>query len=580
VEDKGAQAPGAPREVLKLSKNEPVTPGTAAAGGDPNAAARVKALEEELVSRDKAVKEANDRVAKLEKTVKDLQTLLELKSKGMSDLQKPATPTPAPTPPAPTQAKPGTPAPGTPAPPPATAPAPATPATGTATPATPPAAPTPTTPAPAPETAPAPAPPATAQPKPAPPRPVAPPMPAPEPSLVDRVLEQPAYLGAGVIALILIGALAVRAVKRRRESKADSDDSGPAVVVAAPAAAAAYGGAEGAVAGNAEPENEVDPVKEAEIFLAYGRDAQAEELLKEALAANPQRQEVRVLLLQIYAKRKDAKSFEQVARELQQATGGSGPLWDQAAAMGYQIDPENARYAAGKTTGGIAVAASAASAAAAENVDFNIGSDDAQSGTATDIDLGEPGGSALERTQIIDPGAGPSHEDTTVLEPGAVPDMAFSVDLPGEPAPAEPPPQPAPSSGLDFDIDLNAFNAAPAAAPSEPAPAAPSSGGLDFDMSGLSLDTAAPQPAAESPSAAPEIDLSGISLDLGETTPRVSPSGKDDRWYDVQTKFDLAKAYQEMGDKDGAREILKEVLQEGDAEQKTAAQTVLASLDS
>ena len=49
-------------------------------------------------------------------------------------------------------------------------------------------------------------------------------------------------------------------------------------------------------------------------------------------------------------------------------------------------------------------------------------------------------------------------------------------------------------------------------------------------------------------------------------------------WYDVQT-VDL-KAYQEMGDKDGAREILREVLQEGDTEQKAAAQTVLAKLDS
>jgi pilus assembly protein FimV len=82
-------------------------------------------------------------------------------------------------------------------------------------------------------------------------------------------------------------------------------------------------------------------------------------------------------------------------------------------------------------------------------------------------------------------------------------------------------------------------------------------------------------------SAVQEIDLSGINLDLGtETSPQVSATGKDDRWYDVQTKFDLAKAYQEMGDKDGAREILKEVLQEGDAEQKAAAQTVLANLDS
>lgn len=395
---------------------------------------------------------------------------------------------------------------------------------------------------------------------------------------MDRVLEQPAYLGAGAIALILIGVLAVRAVKRRRESKAESDDSGPAIVAAAPAAASAYGGAEAEGATPAESDD-VDPVKEAEIFLAYGRDAQAEELLKEALAANPNRQEVRLLLLQIYAKRKDARSFEQVARELQQATGSSGPLWEQATALGYQVDPENPRYAAGKTTG-IAMAA-AMSSAAADNVDFNIGGDDASASTATDIDLGDGGSSsALERTQVIDPGAEaePAH-DTTVMEAPALPDMAFNVDLPVEPAePAEPEPA-KPSGGLDFDIDLNAFSAPQASAPAEPAaPAADN--GLDFDMSGLSLETPAAEPAPAASAAAPEIDLSTISLDLGETTPKVSPSGKDDHWYDVQTKFDLAKAYQEMGDKDGAREILKEVLQEGDAEQKAAAQTVLASLDS
>ena len=99
-------------------------------------------------------------------------------------------------------------------------------------------------------------------------------------------------------------------------------------------------------------------------------------------------------------------------------------------------------------------------------------------------------------------------------------------------------------------------------------------------MSALSLD-APSETRLERSAAVPEIDLSGISLDLGtETAPSLSPTGKDDHWYDVQTKFDLAKAYQEMGDKDGAREILKEVLQEGDAEQKTAAQSVLSSLDS
>jgi pilus assembly protein FimV len=77
----------------------------------------------------------------------------------------------------------------------------------------------------------------------------------------------------------------------------------------------------------------------------------------------------------------------------------------------------------------------------------------------------------------------------------------------------------------------------------------------------------------------PEIDLSSINLDLGASEPAGGGEGpKDDRWYDVQTKFDLAKAYQEMGDKEGAREILREVIAEGDNDQKAAAERVLETL--
>ena len=385
--------------------------------------------------------------------------------------------------------------------------------------------------------------------------------------------------------LIIIGALAVRAVKRRRESKSDAEESGPARAASEASGAGAASAlnlhstvASVAAEAGARASDEVDPVAEAEIFLAYGRDAQAEELLKEALETSPKRHEIRLKLLQIYANRKDAKSFEKVARDLQQATGEKGEIWNQALALGYQVDPDNARYAAGKSAiGAVAAISAAAASAAAENVDFNIGSEDSAT-TTTDIDLGD---SSLERTQSIDLSAELAHDSAAALEPAGLPVMDFNVDLPASGGHA---PEPhsahtaSSSSGLDFDIDLNSLTASPAETASSHAE--PAAGGLDFDMSGLSLD-APSEPRMHSASSAPELDLSGISLDLGtETAPTNSPTGKDDHWYDVQTKFDLAKAYQEMGDKDGAREILKEVLAEGDAEQKTAARSVLSSLDS
>ena len=75
------------------------------------------------------------------------------------------------------------------------------------------------------------------------------------------------------------------------------------------------------------------------------------------------------------------------------------------------------------------------------------------------------------------------------------------------------------------------------------------------------------------------MDLSSISLDLGAVgEPSAPPAGTDPKWQEVATKLDLAKAYEEMGDKDGARELLNEVLKDGDSVQKGQAQQLLAKL--
>ncbi len=64
-----------------------------------------------------------------------------------------------------------------------------------------------------------------------------------------------------------------------------------------------------------------------------------------------------------------------------------------------------------------------------------------------------------------------------------------------------------------------------------------------------------------------------------KSRPVVSPAGGGDpKWQEVATKLDLAKAYEEMGDKDGARELLNEVMKDGDAAQKGQAQQLLAKL--
>jgi pilus assembly protein FimV len=348
----------------------------------------------------------------------------------------------------------------------------------------------------------------------------------------------------------------------------------------------------------AQVTEEVDPLAEAEIYLAYGRDSQAEEILREALASNPRRYEIHIKLLEIYAKRKDLAAFDPLARELQAGTGGQGELWQQAARLGYQLDPQNPRYLAGKPSGAEGAAAGATGVAALdEKLDFNIGLDDADVGTKTDIDLTRLGGAGGGTTTDIDLSslgapADASPPDVDLSTISGVPertvevsDVDFDIEAPADPATA--------SGGVDFDFDLNAISAPPEPTSTQIMTKAmtqtvadvgePGMGNIEFDLSNISLDAGdvgKMEPKLEFESGgAPEIDLSSINLDLGAGSPSDDAEGpKDDRWYDVQTKFDLAKAYQEMGDKEGAREILREVIAEGDNDQKAAAERVLETL--
>jgi pilus assembly protein FimV len=549
VEDKAGA--GAPKDVVKLSKGE--APGAAAGKGKPlSAAERVRALEEEAVAREKALIEAKERIGQLEKTLQDMKKLVELKSPGMAAAQQQAAAAAKPEAKAAAKPEPAKPEAKKPEAVAVAKPEPAKPEAAKPEPAKPEAAKAETVPADKPaeekkaEQAPAPAPKkdeVAAKPKPKP-------APKKEPELMDQIMEaatDPLYLGAGGGALV-IGGLAFWMARRRRARAGDDDPRvAPKLSKAAAAAAGAAAvntdtsAASDSATQAAAPAEDVDPLAEAEVYIAYGRDGPAEEILKEALSKNPQREDVQLKLLEIYSARKDKTAFGKLAGDLNKQTGGAGDNWLKAAAMGYVLDPGNALYAAGKD-----VAAAAPSDAGVAEVELDLGMGDA--GTATDItlDAGAADAAAGTDTGILDLGTADK------VETAALPD--FNLDVPAaEPAPVAAAPA-ADTNMLDFQIDLPkaADDPATTAVP-PPAPAA-ADGGLDFNLDGLSLTM----------DAEPKTQAAG-----GE---------KDGHWYDVQTKFDLAKAYQEMGDKDGAKEILQEVLKEGDAEQKAQAKTLMDSL--
>src|SRR5205085_3071122 len=93
--------------------------------------------------------------------------------------------------------------------------------------------------------------------------------------------------------------------------------------------------------------DEVDPIAEAEVYMAYGREAQAEEILKDALKKDPQRQEIYLKLLEIHAQHNKPSAFETVASELYAVSQGQGEVWQKAVALGRQLDPNNPMFTEG-----------------------------------------------------------------------------------------------------------------------------------------------------------------------------------------------------------------------------------------
>jgi pilus assembly protein FimV len=537
------------KDVLKLSKTEGAKAGAAAGkGGSPQD--RVNALQEELTAKDKALRESQSRVSDLEKQIRDMQRLVDLKGAAPA---KPGEPAKAPDTKV-AAAKPAEAPKPVEAPKPAEAPKvdvkPAPADTKVADAAKPVEA---AKPAEAPKLAEAPK---AAPPKTAPPKTAAKKPPPPEPSLMDQLLDNPAIVagGVGVVGLLGLGGFLFMR-NRRRQSEAGTMSSMTSAFPSDLKPSTVTGKAGGGLVdtGNSSfltdfdktgpgsiDTDEVDPVAEAEVYIAYGRDAQAEEILKEAMARDRNRPEIAVKLLEIYHARKSATAFETVAKELRGAVGESSPAWQKAAAMGAQIDPSNPLYGGAARGAAAAAAFETAAPAPKPNLDFDL--DSAPSASAS---------SARDATS-----------------------SSFDLDLGSAKAPQPDLPVSSDVRPLDFDLAPPAIGVPQSAqAQKDEKPS------FDFDLSGLEFPSSSGAPAAASPdlnlSAGQPAHAQTASLNLTDLDLGGGDTGGGDA---VTTKLELAKAYLEIGDKDGAREILQEVAKEGSAAQKAEAQKLIASL--
>ena len=553
-----------------------------------------KAATEDRIAKERQAQEASTRVAELSKNISDLNKLGVAPAPGAasSAANVPGVALPAPSGlavPAPVAAAASAAAVSTPAP--AAIAVPAIPAASTAAAS---ASPLATAPEP---TGPASAPVAAAVP---PKKPVVVAPPPAEPSLMDDLLENPLILPlAGGLLALLAGFGFYR--YRQRSNPAQVDSSFLESRLQPDSFFGASGGQridtnEGNATGSSlvyspsqlDAAGDVDPVAEADVYLAYGRDLQAEEILKEAMRTSPTRVAIHAKLMEIYAKRRDTKAFETVAVEAFNLTQGGGPDWAYISEMGRELDPTNPMYqpggqpmAAGK--GGGAAAFSAASATVARNAPPAHAAPVAPVAPVVDVDLD------LDLDFSLD-----DAEDAATMPVTPPPPLVRSAP----PRPPEPPVAAKPAPAL-ADLDLN-FGSATLSLPeiAAPAPASKPAAApaieMDFPSAGLNFT---PEPAASSKpvlatkaATAPapassdsgmlEFDLGSLSLDLddGPTTQSPVHAQAATSGDPLETKFQLAEEFRSLGDPDGARSLAEEVLAEAKGPLKVKAQAFLNAL--
>ena len=424
--------------------------------------------------------------------------------------------------------------------------------------------------------------------------------------------------------------------------------------------------------------NDVDPIAEAEVYMAYGRDAQAEEILKDAISKEPKRHELHLKLLEMYAASKNLSAFETIAGELYTSLGAEDPTWAKVAEIGIKLEPNNPLYQANSAPTGMAGSLDASDfantpLAAEKDLDFSFDNDSLTQdfapesvpvlNTATedvsslDLPKFDADEVALDSKQpelandALDFNMGDFSESTSIVADNlagkdTLAEDRFSNTMPALEMPTFDAPKFMPDSLANtsipvLDLNSNSLEINTFAEIEEPPVAFESQEKLvvaedlnvesfDFlqtelpkentepegvlDISGLNeaesvadfnamdfgadndfnfdVETISPEASKYVDDSAMELnpfDLDTINLDLNdgittttaeadaeEVPAELSVSGIEP--IEVETKLDLVAAYIEMDDKEGAKELLDEVMKEGGAGQRKRAEQLLAKM--
>jgi pilus assembly protein FimV len=467
--------------------------------------------------------------------------------------------------------------------------------------------------------------------KPAPKKPAAKKKPAPEPSLLDKLFSNTTMVGVAVAVVVILLALIWVFMSRR---KSDTTDFQESILVSTGGEEEGESEMSGIASSSEETDEtsflsdfspsdidalqdetgEADPIAEADVYIAYGRYQQANELIHQAIDREPERYPLYFKLFEILHAMKNAEEFVALAEE---NAGGDveqsdPPAWRKVLSMGKDLEPGHALFAGAAALAVTAAAAEtqkldvdslAAELGMEENSELGVEVDSESLSELESLDLsafeseGEEGEEELGDLEGLDLGELASELETKDTgETTAIPDAGeVTAEIPAaEPEGVEATDQ---ESSLEFDLGLDLGAEAKL---EEPTLDDDDMGALEgLDLSELPDDLSEEDMALELPDLAEaeeepdsalvelepeqgqaEVEVDSISLDdldlEDEDEAAIEQSAADID--EVATKLDLARAYVDMGDAEGARDILEEVMAEGDDSQKQQAREIMDQL--
>ena len=539
---------------------------------------------ESQLAQSRQAQEQSERVAELNKNLSELAKLQAASGNAPAAAINVPTGAPAATTPAPAPAPAAPPEPATPAATPASAAAEASSAPASAT---PPVAGTASAAAVATDAASAATAAASAEAAPAPrPTPAAPPPPpVAEPSFLDALTDNPLLPIAGAGLLALLAGYGVYRSRQRKKDAAPLDSSFIESRLQPDSFFGASGGqrvdtrdgrpsAGGSSSMVYSPSQldaagDVDPVAEADVYLAYGRDMQAEEILKEALRTHPARIGVHRKLAEIYAKRRDARALEAIASEAYGVVKGEGPDWEAITSLGSELEPDNPLY----KPGGAPVVRPVVAAAPQRR----FGADtEPQTAQLNDRRDSKPDSSSIPLDLELDLDDAPVRAGSTDSTLPPIDSHQAKLDRDERPAAAV---AAATSAAIPLDIDLDLDTPPKAEPPAAAAPAATAT--VAPPPKTEAKDPPAPEPYVASKSGMIDFDMAALSVDPDSRSgaePKTEQLEDDDE-DPLATKLALAQEFHAIGDTEGARTLVKEVIDEAEGSLRMRAERFLAELD-